>query len=65
MSTKYSRTSSAYREILCTVPLTLKPLIIEVDLISSTRGSMASANRRGLHGHPWQVPYRAVRVDYH
>lgn len=52
MSVKYSRTSSAYSEILCTVPLTLKSLIIEVDLMSSTRGSMAIANRRGLNGHP-------------
>lgn len=48
----YSSRSSAYRESLCFIPFLLIP-VIEVDVrCLIDRGSIASANRRGLRGHP-------------
>uniref|UniRef100_A0AAY4CLE5 Uncharacterized protein n=1 Tax=Denticeps clupeoides TaxID=299321 RepID=A0AAY4CLE5_9TELE len=42
--------------ILCSLPLIDIPFISVFCLIASARGSRASANKRGLSGHPCLVP---------
>uniref|UniRef100_A0AAY4B7Z5 Uncharacterized protein n=1 Tax=Denticeps clupeoides TaxID=299321 RepID=A0AAY4B7Z5_9TELE len=51
-----NRMSSAYSAILCSLPLIDIPFISVFCLIASARGSRASANKRGLSGHPCLVP---------
>ncbi len=50
---KYTRTSSANRAVLYSPTITT-PCILPFCLISQYKGSMKSANRRGLMGQPWR-----------
>ena len=59
-SVKVSNMSSANRLILYSLPPIEMPLISGSSLIAWAKGSMKSAKRAGLSGHPWRQPLSSL-----
>ena len=51
-----NKTSSAYKQIFCSMPPTTIPFITGSSLIDCAKGSINRAKRAGLRGQPWRQP---------